>query len=165
MISWRLKLAAFLFYSAFCLALGAWVVDNKWQSDWDSHMLADAQANEKAATEALNQQRELITELEKVQQNEKLWQEKYAKTVADNRAANERLRSEFDKFKAIYADNNPSTVISSAAAATDRLVLAQLLESAHAAYGIVAEYADKNRRAVISCNAEYNAIRMSINDR
>lgn len=165
MIGWRLKLAVFLFYSALCVAFGAWVVDNKWQSDWDSHMLDDAQANEKAANAALNQQRELLTELEKAQENEKQWQKKYAKTVADNDAANKRLRDEFNRLKTLSKTDDSGSVISSAAAETDRLVLAQLLESSHAAYGILARYADKNRQAVINCNAEYNAIRKSIDGR
>lgn len=165
MITWRLKLAAFLFYSAFCSALGAWVVDNKWQSDWDSHMLADAQASEKAATEALNQQRELLAELEKVQNNAKAMQDKLeTDRLAAADSAN-RLRAELDRIKASAKANNPSTISERANAATDRIVLANVLERADAAAGILADYADVNRKAVINCNAEYNAIRKSINGR
>ena len=165
MIGWRLKLAAFLFYSALCVAFGAWVVDNKWQSDWDSHMLDDAQANEKAATAALNQQRSLINELEKVQQNAKEMEEKFnADRIAANDAVN-RMRTELGRIKALPKGNGSTAISVSANAATDRILLANVLERADAAAGIMAEYADRNRKAVIQCNAEYNAIRTVINGR
>lgn len=144
---------------------GHWITDKSWQSDWDAHMLADAEANRKAAEAALATQNNLTKERDDATRKATELQAIHDRTVADNRVANERLRSEFDKLKAIYAADNPRTVISSAAAATDRLVLAQLLESTHAAYGIVAEYADRNRQAVVNCNAEYNAVRTAINER
>lgn len=144
---------------------GHWVTDKSWQSDWDSHMLADAEANRKAAEVALTKQQNLLQELDNAYKTANDLQKKHDSNVADNRAANERLRSEFDKLKTIYATDNPSTVISSAAAATDRLVLAQLLESSHVSYGIVSEYADRNRQAVINCNVEYNAVRTALNER
>lgn len=145
---------------------GHWVTDKSWQSDWDAHMLADAEANRKSAEATLTKQQNLLQELDNAYKTQKHLQEKHERNVADNRAANERLRSEFDKLKAaMSAGGNTGTVISSAAAATDRLVLAQLLEQSHASYGIVAEYADNNRQAVINCNAEYNAVRTAINER
>ena len=145
-------------------ALGGYkVADWQWQSDWDSHMLADAKANEKAATDALTQQRELLTELEKVQQNAKEMEEKYHSDVSLSRDSHNRLRAELNRIKASAKASNPSTISISANAATDRIVLANVLEQADTAAGILADYADLNRKAVISCNAEYNAIRKSIN--
>lgn len=144
---------------------GHWVTDNSWQSDWDAHMLADAEINLRAAEAALATQNKLTKERDDATRKATELQAIHDRTVADNRAANDRLRAEFDKLKTIYAADNPSTVISSAAAATDRLVLAKLLDSTHAAYGIVAEYADRNRQAVINCNAEYNAVRTALNER
>lgn len=166
MISWRIKVAALLFYGAFAMGIGAYVVDLRWQSDWDAHMLADAEVNRKAAEAALATQNKLTKERDDATRKATELQAIHDRTVADNRAANERLRAEFDKLKAAMSEGgNPSTVISSAAAATDRLVLAQLLEQSHASYGIVAEYADRNRQAVINCNAEYNAVRNALNER
>lgn len=162
MIIWRIKIAALLFYGAFAMGIGAYVVDLRWQSDWDAHMIADDEANRKAAEAAVSTQNKLTKERDDATRKATELQAIHDRTVSDNRAANERLRSEFDKLKAIYAANNPSTVISSAAAATDRLVLAQLLDTTHAAYGIVAEYADSNRKAVINCKAEYNAVRTAL---
>lgn len=163
MISWRIKIAALLFYGAFAMGVGAYIVDLRWQSDWDAHISADSDANRKAAEVALATQNKLTKERDDATRKAKELQDAHDRTVADNRAANERLRAEFDKLKAIYAAGNPSTVISSAAAATDRIVLAKLLEQSHAAYGIVAEYADRNRQAVINCVNEYNAVRTAIN--
>lgn len=144
---------------------GHLVTDKSWQSDWDAHMLADAEVNRKAAEATLTKQQTLLQELDNAYKTANDLQKKHDRTVADNRAANERLRAEFARLEALYAADNPSTVISSAAAATDRLVLAQLLEQSHSSYGIVAEYADRNRQAVINCNAEYNAVRTALNER
>lgn len=164
MIGWRIKIAALLFYGAFAIGVGAYVVDLRWRSDWDAHMLADAEANRKAAEAALATQQKLITERDDATRKAKELQDIHDRSVADNRAANERLRAEFDRLKAAMSEGgNSGTVISSAAAATDRLVLVQLLEQSHAAYGIVAEYADSSRKAVINCNAEYNAVRTALN--
>ncbi len=165
MISWRIKIAALLFYGAFAVGIGAYVVDLRWQSDWDSHMLADAEANRKAAEAALTKQQNLLQELDNAYKTANDLQKKHDSNVVAARASSDRLRAEFDKLKAVYAADNPSTVISRAAAATDRLVLAQLLEQSHVSYGIVAEYADSNRKALINCNAEYNAVRTALNER
>lgn len=142
---------------------GHLLTDKSWQSDWDAHMLADAQANENAAKQALAKQQTLIKERDDATRKAAELQAIHDRAVADNRAANDRLRAEFDRLKAMYAADNPGTVISGAAAATDRIVLAKLLEQSHAAYGIVAEYADRNRQAVVNCVNEYNAVRTAIN--
>lgn len=144
---------------------GHWVTDKSWQSDWNRHMLADAEVNREAAEAALTKQQNLLQELDNAYKTANDLQKKHDSNIVAARAANDRLRAELDRIKAIYAADNPSAVISSAAAATDRLVLAQLLDSTHAAYGIVAEYADRNRQAVINCNAEYNAVRTALNER
>lgn len=165
MIGWRIKIAALLVYGAASMAIGAYVVDLKWQSDWDAHMLADAQANENTAKHALAKQQKLIKERDDAKRAAAIIQEKHDRNVSDNRAANERLRDEFNRLKDLPNRTDSGAVISSAAAATDRLVLIKLLEQSHAAYGIVAEYADRNRQAVVNCNNEYNAVRTAINER
>lgn len=135
------------------------VADWQWSAKWSEHLAADALANQKAAQEAIDKQNELTAQLDKVKADEKDWQDKYAKTVADNNAANKRLRDEFDRIKAMYKTGDSGIISISSAAATDRLVLSQLLEQSHARNGILAEYADRNRQAVINCNAEYESIR------
>ena len=135
------------------------VADWQWSAKWSEHLADDALANQNAAQSAIDKQSELTAQLDKVKSDEKGWQDKYAKTVADNSAVNKRLRDEFDRIKAMYKTGDPSIISISSAAATDRLVLSQLLEQSHARNGILAEYADRNRQSVINCNAEYEAIR------
>jgi hypothetical protein len=139
------------------------VADWQWQAKWSAHMTADAEANAKAAQDAIDKQNELTAQLDRVKSDEKDWQEKYAKTVADNSAANKRLRDEFDRIKSMHKTGDSGIVSVSSAAATDRLVLTRLLDQSHARNGILAEYADRNRQAVINCNAEYNAVRKAAN--
>ena len=163
MIGWRLKLAAFLFYSALCVAFGAWVVDNEWQSDWDAHMLADAQANEYAAKQTLAKQQTLIKELDDAYKTANDLQKKHDSNVADARAASDRLRAELDRIKALPAITHTSTIAERANAATDRRVLAVLLGESDARAGKYAQETDRLRLIVVNCNAEYNAVRTAIN--
>lgn len=159
-----IALICFLAINALCAYGGYQWADNSWKSDWYSHMLADAEANRKAAEATLTTQQKLITERDNATRKATELQAIHDRTIAGNRAANDRLRDEFNRLKAaMSAADNSGAVISSAAAATDRLVLAKLLESSHAAHGIVAEYADRNQQAVINCNAEYSAVRKAIN--
>ena len=160
------KIIALICLMAVSAYAGHWATDKSWQSYWDSHMLADAEANREASEATLTKQQNLLQELDNAYKTANDLQKKHDSNVADARAANERLRAEFDKLKtAMSTGDNSGTIISSAAVATDRLVLVQLLDSTHAAYGIVAEYADNNRKALINCNAEYNAVRTAINER
>lgn len=147
-------------------ALGGYkVTDWRWQSKWDAHMLADSQANEKAAADALSQQRELLTELEKVQQNANVIQAKYDADRASANDVAERLRSELSRIKALPKNNNSTAISIGANAATDRLLLSELLIESDRLAGIYAEQADRNKIAVINCNAEYNAVKDAVNGR
>ena len=77
------------------LFAGGWFISGTlWQSKWDAHMLADAQANEKAATEALTKQQKLIKDLDDAKRTTVALQEEHDRNVSDSRAAAERLRSE-----------------------------------------------------------------------
>lgn len=155
-----------LLVNTLCVYSGYQWADNSWQSDWGAHMLADAEVNREAAEAALTKQQNLLQELDNAYKTANDLQKKHDINIADNRAANDRLRAEFDRLKAAMSEGgNSGTVISSAAAATDRLVLAQLLEQSHVSYGIVAEYADSNRKALINCANEYNAVRAALNER
>jgi hypothetical protein len=109
------------------LFAGGWFVNGAlWQSKWDAHMLADSQANEKAATEALTKQQNLIKELDHVRQASIQIKEKHDRNVSDSRIAADRLRAELDRIKAMPPINNTSTIAERANAATDSRVLAEL---------------------------------------
>jgi hypothetical protein len=134
---------------------------NHWQAKYDQHLLVDAQANEKSATEALAKQQILLQELENAYKVQKHLQEKHDRNVADSRIASDRLRAELDRIKTLPQITHTSTITERANAAPTRLVRAALLGISDSRAGIYAEETDRLRIALISCNAEYNAIRLS----
>ena len=165
MISLRAKLIALILYGCAAMAIGAYAVDLKWQSDWDSHMLSDAKAGQKSAEEALTKQKNLLQELDNAYKEQKALKEKHDRNVTDARIAADRLRAELDRIKALPAITHTSTLAERANAATDRRVLAGMLASSDYLAGRFAAEADRNRQAVIHCNNEYNAVRTALNER
>jgi hypothetical protein len=125
-------------------------------------MLADSQANEKAATEALTKQQNLIKELDHVRQASIQIKEKHDRNVSDSRIAADRLRSELNRIKALPAITHTSTIALRANAATDRLVLAELLGESDERAGAYGAEADKLRIALGQCNSEYEAVRLTV---
>lgn len=162
MIGWRIKIAALILYGAFAMAIGAYVVDLKWQSDWDAHMLADAEANRKTAEATLTKQQNLLQELDNAYKTANDLQKKHDSNVADARAASDRLRAELDRIKDLPAITHTSTIAERANAATDRLLLAKLLGESDQSAGEYAAEADRNRQALINCTTEYNAVRNAL---
>jgi hypothetical protein len=147
------------------LFAAGWFVNGAlWESKWDAHMLADSQANEKAATEALTKQQNLIKELDHVRQASIQIKEKHDRNVSDSRIAADRLRSELNRIKALPAITHTSTIASRAADATNRVVLSELLGISDSRAGIYAEEADKLRIALGQCNSEYEAVRMTVSE-
>lgn len=144
---------------------GHWVTDKSWQSDWDSHMLEDAEVNRKAAESALTKQQNLLQELDNAYKTANDLQKKHDSNVVAARAANERLRAEFDRIKALPAITHTSTLAERANAATDRRVLAVLLGESDSRAGKYAQETDRLRLIVVNCNAEYNAVRTALNER
>jgi len=159
MISLRWQLIALIFYGCAAVAIGAYAVDLKWQSDWDAHMLADAKANQKAAEDALTKQKNLLQELDNAYKEQKELKEKHDRNVADGRAAADRLRVELDRIKSLPKAGNPSSIAERANAATNTRVLAELLGASDRRAGEYAQYADENRLALMACRAEYEVIR------
>jgi hypothetical protein len=145
------------------LFAAGWFVNGAlWESKWDAHMLADSQANEKAATEALTKQQNLIKELDHVRQASIQIKEKHDRNVSDSRIAADRLRSELNRIKALPAITHTSTIALRANAATDRLVLAELLGESDERAGAYGAEADKLRIALGQCNSEYEAVRLTV---
>lgn len=159
------KIIALICLMAISAYAGHWVTDKSWQSDWDAHMLADSDANRKAAEVALTKQQNLLQELDNAYKTANDLQKKHDSNVADARAASDRLRAELDRIKAMPQINNTSTIAERAAAATDRIVLAKLLAESDERAGAYAAEADRNRQAVVNCNNEYNAVRAALNER
>jgi hypothetical protein len=144
-----------------CLAssyAGHVVTHNHWQAKWAERDTDDAKAQTQIYAEAHDKQQKLNAELQHAYQVAKDMQDKFEADRAAAADTSKRLRDEITRHKA-GAINHPSAVGNSANSATDRLVLANVLEQADAAAGDLASYADRNRQAVINCNNEYNALR------
>jgi hypothetical protein len=135
-----------------------WVTNNHWQAKWSERDSADAKAQTQIYAEAHEKQQKLNAELQHAYQIAKDMQDKFESDRIAAADTSKRLRDEIARYKA-SASNHSSTISISANAATDRLLLANLLGESDEAAGAYAEAADRNRQAVINCNNEYNALR------
>ena len=134
---------------------GHWVTN----SHWSAHESADAKANEKAAVEMLTKQQKLLQELEHAYKTAETLTRQHKINVANAADSERRLRAELDRIKAMPTVTHTSTIAERANAATNRVVLAELLGISDSRAGIYAEEADRLRIALGACNDEYNAIR------
>jgi hypothetical protein len=143
---------------------GGWYVNG---SRWESKHLAlqadYAQQQQKASSDALTKQQRLIKEMDNVRQAAIQIKKEHDRNIADSRIASERLRVELDRIKALPAANSASSISERANAATDRLLLANLLGESNEAAGAYAEEADRLRVALNACNSEYEVVRLTIN--
>ena len=141
---------------------GGWYVNGaRWEAK-HSELVADyAKQQQQAATEALTKQQKLIKDLDNAKRTTMALQEKHDRNVADSRVASERVRIELDRIKALPAVNGSSTIAERANAATDRLLLANLLGESDERAGAYAEEADRLRVALSACNSEYEAVRLT----
>jgi hypothetical protein len=135
-----------------------WVTNNHWQAKWADRDSADAKAQTQIYAEAHEKQQKLNAELRHAYQIAKDMQDKFESDRIAAADTSKRLRDEIAKYK-VSASNHSSTISISANAATDRLLLANLLGESDERAGAYAEEADRNRQAVINCNNEYQALR------
>ena len=142
---------------------GGWYVNGaRWEAK-HSDLVADyAKQQHQSTTEALTKQQKLIKDLDDAKRTTMALQEKHDRNVADSRITSERLRIELDRIKALPAVNSSSTIAERANAATDRLLLANLLGESDERAGAYAEEADKLRVALSACNSEYEAVRLTV---
>ena len=145
------------------LFTGYKITDNRWQTKWAHHVVEDAKANELAAYDALTKQKNLLRELEHAYKTAEKLKDEHETSVAAANASADKLRDEIARIKALPAGGNSSTLRISASAATDRIVFSELLIQSDRLAGAYAAEADRNRIAVVNCNAEYNAIRSATN--
>ncbi len=148
-----------------CSFYGGWYVNGaRWEAR-NAELVADyARQQQQAATEALTKQQKLIKDLDNAKRTTMALQEKHDRNVADSRAASERLRIELDRIKALPAVNSSSTIAYRANAATDRLLLANLLGESDERAGAYAEEADRLRVALSACNSEYESVRLGLSN-
>jgi hypothetical protein len=152
-------LLAIILLSAYA---GHYVTNNHWQTKWSERDTADAIASAKAANDALTKQKNLLQELENAYETQKRLQEKHDRNVSDSRIASERLRVELDRIKALPKVTHTSTVAERANAATDRLLLSQLLGESDERAGILADIAEQRGIAGRACEREYDRAREAL---
>jgi len=137
---------------------GHYITNSYWNDRWADRDSADAKAQTQIYAEAHEKQQKLNAELQHAYQIAKDMQDKFESDRIAAADTSKRLRDEIARYKA-SAGNHSSTISISANAATDRLLLANLLGESDEAAGAYAEEADRNRQAVINCNNEYQALR------
>lgn len=135
------------------------VADWQWSAKWSEHIKLDSEANAYAAQYALKKQNNLLQELENAYKTAKELQDKYESDRIAAADSSQRLRNQIEKYRAAASNDNSTTISIGANAATDRLLLANVLTRIDQRAGELAAYADSNRNALINCNAEYEAIR------
>jgi len=141
---------------------GGWYVNgSRWESKHLSLQADYAQQQQKASSDALTKQQRLIKEMDNVRQAAIQIKKEHDRNIADSRIASERLRVELDRIKALPVVDSASSISERANAATDRLLLANLLGESDQRAGAYAEEADRLRVALSACNSEYEAVRLT----
>lgn len=154
-----IKITCLLVISLLSAYAGHWVTDNRWQSRWDAHALADAQANEKAATEALTKQQKLLQELDSVYESKKHLQAKMQSDYDQLVAANDSLRSTI-KVSTSKLQNAGATIAELRRTnATSELVRRELLGYCLGRVESLATAFDRSRAAGLTCQNAYSAVR------
>jgi Skp family chaperone for outer membrane proteins len=144
-----------------CLATsyaGHVATHNHWQAKWAERDSADAL--QVAQAQALARQTEQKWREKQEAINNEYQKLRTEKAAADRKLddAGERLRLALQS-RTSRATEYTSPVAERAAAATDRLLLAELFRSADERAGDLAKTADDYRLAGLQCQAEYNALR------
>jgi Fe-S cluster assembly scaffold protein SufB len=135
-----------------------WITNNHWSAKWtardatDSLQLAQAQAVARKTEKQWRDKQEAIN-------NE------YQKLRTEKAAADRQLDDVGERLRIALQSRTSRTVeytspiAISAAAATDRLLLAELFRSADERAGALAKLVGESRLAGLQCQAEYNALR------
>lgn len=158
----KVYLVASVLLSVGSFAAGHWASDLSWQSDWDEHIRADSKANQDAAEKALVAQSEYQKLQDKVDEHAEQITKQTVVDVAASDVAAAGVRSEFGRIKALPKINTCETTSERAAAATDRIVLTELLEQADGRATAYAKAADQNRAAGLICQQYYSVLYKSV---
>ena len=154
------------FITALCLSLaisdfagGFWLNGVMWQSKWDSRDKADALAVVATQEAERKKERQWQDDLQKVHDDAKKRQDIIAADAAELSDVAGKLRKQIRRMSTGQQGENSTVADISRAAATDKIVLSELLSWSVGANEQLARYADQNREAALACNAAYNAIR------
>lgn len=143
------------------LALGAWVTNNSWQSDWDQAQLAIAEAQATAVNKAVEEYKTKLISMEKVEHETKA---ALATALLDADSAarkSDSLQQQIDDYLRNGSKGAVCTSSTSerAAKATTELVLAELFRRADKRAGELAAALDQARIAGLACEDAYNSLK------
>lgn len=144
---------------AVAFAGGFWLNGVMWQGKWSERDKADALSVVAAQEAERSKERQWQADIQRVHDESKKRQEVIAADAAELSDAANRLRDKIKSMSAGQQGGNSTATDISRSAATDKVVLGQLLEWSVGTNETLARYADQNREAALTCNAAYNALR------
>jgi len=144
---------------AAAFASGFWLNGTLWQSKWSERDKAGALSIVAAQEAERAKERQWQTDIQRVHDEAKKRQETIAADAAQLSDTANRLRDKIKSMSAGQSGGNSAATNISRSAATDKVVLGQLLEWSVGTNETLARYADQNREAALTCNAAYNALR------
>ena len=143
---------------AAAFAGGFWLNGTLWESKWSERDKADALSIVAAQEAERAKERQWQTDIQRVHDEAKKRQETIAADAAQLSDTANRLRDKIKSMSAGHSSGNSAIADISRSAATDKVVLGQLLEWSVGTNETLARYADQNREAALTCNAAYNAL-------
>ena len=155
----NVKLIAAGVIVALSFGAGFKLADSQWTTKWANAERDAAQAQVQAVAEAVATYRSRVTELEKVNDETKQQLADAFVAARNADAESDRLQHALDDYLRRSSAKHcaASTTSERAAAATDRLVLAELFRRADKRAGELAAIADDSRIRGLACEAAYNA--------
>lgn len=144
---------------AAAFAGGFWLNGTLWESKWSERDKADALSVVAAQEVERTKERQWQADIQRVHDEAKKRQETIAADAAELSNTANRLRDKIKFMSTGQQGGNSTAADISRSAATDKVVLGQLLEWSVGTNETLARYADQNREAALTCQAAYNAIR------
>lgn len=142
--------------------LGHWVTDNHWQAKW-SEREAQYAAAQVAANEAVrSQERIWQSDIQRVHDEAKKRNETIAADAAELSDVVARLRKQIADRAANSKGSNSTATDISRAAATDKVMHSVMLETLVIRAEQYAGFADESRAAGLTCQAAYDAVRLTV---
>lgn len=144
---------------AAAFAGGFWLNGTLWESKWSERDKADSLSVVAAQEAERTKERQWQADIQRVHEDAKKRQETIAADAAELSDTANRLRDKIKSLPTSQQGGNSTAADISRSAATDKVVLGQLLEWSVGTNETLARYADQNREAALTCNAAYNALR------
>jgi Fe-S cluster assembly scaffold protein SufB len=157
-LNWQMKAAIAIVAVLGAGYAGHLVTHNHWSAKWAERDAADALQLAQAQAIARQTEKQWRDKQEAI--NNEYQKLRTEKATADRKLddAGERLRIAVQS-RTSRTTEYASPVAERAAAATDRLLLAELFRSADERAGALAKLVGESRLAGLQCQAEYNALR------